>query len=47
MIESPSYYGHLTGRENLEIIRTLKGVPEKEIDEVQEMIDRYRGGEEP
>ena len=28
LIESPSYYGHLTGRENLEIVRTLKKVPE-------------------
>ena len=33
LIESPSYYGHLTGRENLEIVRTLKGAPEKEIDQ--------------
>ena len=31
LIESPSYYGHLTGRENLEIVRTLKKVPEQEI----------------
>ena len=38
LIESPSYYGHLTGRENLEIIRTLKGVPEKEIDEVLQIV---------
>lgn len=25
LIESPSYYGHLTGRENLEIVRVLRG----------------------
>ena len=31
LIESPSYYGHLTGRENLEIVKTLKKVPEQEI----------------
>jgi ABC-type uncharacterized transport system ATPase subunit len=31
LIESPSYYGHLSGRENLEIIQMLKGVPKEEI----------------
>lgn len=30
LIESPSYYGHLSGYENLQIISILKGVPEKE-----------------
>lgn len=34
LIEAPSYYGHLTGRENLKIIKTLRDVPEKNIDEV-------------
>ncbi len=34
LIESPSYYGHLTGRENLQIISMLKDVPQSEIDEV-------------
>ena len=34
LIESPSYYGHLTGRENLEIVKTLKGVSKEEIDQV-------------
>lgn len=34
LIESPSYYGHLSGRENLEIIATLKNVPPAEIDQV-------------
>lgn len=29
LIESPSYYAHLTGRENLKIVCLLKGVPEK------------------
>lgn len=27
LIEAPSFYGHLTGRENLEIVRRIKGVP--------------------
>ncbi len=34
LIESPAHYGHLTGRENLEIICTLKGVPKTEIEPV-------------
>lgn len=34
LIEAPSYYGHLSGRENLEIVQTLKHVPPEEIDEV-------------
>lgn len=33
LIESPSYYGHLTARENLEIVRRLRGLPTEEIDE--------------
>lgn len=38
LIESPSYYGHLTGRENLQIIAMLKNVPEKEIDRVLSIV---------
>lgn len=38
LIESPSYYGHLSGRENLEIVQTLKNVPKKEIDEVLSLV---------
>ncbi|MBT9775042.1 ATP-binding cassette domain-containing protein [Clostridium sp. MCC353] len=38
LIETPSYYGHLTGRENLEIIAELKQVPAQEIDEVLETV---------
>ena len=38
LIESTSYYGHLNGRENLEIIQTLKGVPREEIDEVLQIV---------
>ena len=33
LIESPSFYGHLTARENLEIVRRLRGLPAEEIDE--------------
>jgi ABC-2 type transport system ATP-binding protein len=38
LIESPSYYGHLTGRENLRIIQTLRNVPENNIDEVLRIV---------
>lgn len=38
LIESPSYYAHLTGRENLKIISTLKGVEEEEIDRVLKIV---------
>lgn len=34
LIESPAHYAHLSGRENLRIICTLKGIPETEIDSV-------------
>lgn len=38
LIESPSYYGHLTGEENLRIIQTLRGLPEKNIREVLQIV---------
>ncbi len=38
LIESPSYYGHLTGRENLKIIQTLRNVPEKNINKVLQIV---------
>lgn len=38
LIESPSYYGHLTGEENLRIVQTLRDVPEKDIREVLEIV---------
>lgn len=38
LIESPSYYGHLTGMENLRIISTLKGVPDKDIGRVLQIV---------
>ena len=34
LIESPSYYGHLTGAENLHIVQTLRGAPERDIGEM-------------
>lgn len=38
LIESPSYYGHLTGEENLRIVQTLRGIPEKNIREVLQIV---------
>ena len=38
LIESPSYYGHLTGEENLKVVQTLRGVPEKDVYEVLEIV---------
>ena len=38
LIESPSYYGHLTGEENLRIVQTLRGVPAQNIREVLQIV---------
>ena len=38
LIENPSYYGHLTGAENLRIVQTLRGAPEKDIQEVLQIV---------
>lgn len=37
-MESPSYYPHLTGEENLEAIRKILNVPKSNIDDVLEMV---------
>ncbi len=38
LIENPSYYGHLTGFENMELVARLKGCKRKEIDEVLQLV---------
>lgn len=38
LIESPSYYGHLTGAENLRIVQTLRGAPEADIARVLHIV---------
>lgn len=38
LIESPAYYGHLTGRENLALIASLKQVPPEQIDDVLRIV---------
>lgn len=38
LIESPSYYGHLTGEENLRIVQTLRSLPARDIGEVLHLV---------
>ncbi len=37
-IESPSFYANLTGRENLDIIRRILGLPESGVDDALELV---------
>jgi ABC-2 type transport system ATP-binding protein len=39
LVESPSLYLHLTGRENLEVHRRMLGVPKRAIDEALDTVD--------
>ena len=45
LIESPSYYGHLTAEENLEICLTILEVPKENIDKVLKIVrlDKQKG----
>lgn len=38
LIEAPSYYGHLTGRENMEVVRRLLDLPQKNIDNAVHIV---------
>lgn len=38
LIETPSLYLHLTGRENLKVITTLRGLPDKNIDNALQTV---------
>jgi ABC-2 type transport system ATP-binding protein len=42
MVEAPSLYDHLTGRENLEITRLMRGVARSEVDRVAGLVDLAR-----
>lgn len=44
LIETPSLYLHLSGRDNLKVITTLRGLPEKRIDEVLEIVGLQNDG---
>ncbi|MEW6126287.1 MAG: ATP-binding cassette domain-containing protein [Acidobacteriota bacterium] len=39
LVETPSLYSHLTGRENLEVTRRLRGVSRKQIDRVLAIVN--------
>jgi lantibiotic transport system ATP-binding protein len=39
LVESPSLYDHLTGRENLEITRLMRNSPRSEVDRVLKLVD--------
>lgn len=38
LIESPSYYGHLTGAENLRVVQLMRNLPASTIDEVLRIV---------
>lgn len=38
LIESPSYYGHLTGLENMRVMQRLRNVPDRNVDEALRIV---------
>ncbi|SDE43691.1 ABC-2 type transport system ATP-binding protein [Paenibacillus sp. UNCCL117] len=38
LIESPSYYGHLTGLENMRVMQRLRNVPDQHVDEALRIV---------
>jgi lantibiotic transport system ATP-binding protein len=47
LIESPSLYGHLTAKENLEIYRAVYGTTKERITEVLDIVGLEDGGKKP
>ena len=47
LVEYPSYYGHLTGYDNLEAIRCILDVPKTRIDEVLETVRLTKEAKRP
>ncbi len=47
MVETPSLYDHLTGRENLEITRLMRNAPQSELDRVLGLVDLARDAHRP
>jgi len=47
LVESPSLYDHLTGWENLEITRLMRGAPASDIDRVLKLVDLARDARRP
>ena len=44
-IESPSFYAHLTGRENLDIIRRILGLPKSAVEDALELVSLSEFGD--
>ncbi|MFS0723800.1 ABC transporter ATP-binding protein [Paenibacillus sp. 1P07SE] len=47
LVEYPSYYGHLSGYENLEAVRLLLGTPKSRIDEVLAIVRLTKDAKRP
>ena len=47
LIENPSCYPHLTARENLEVVRSLRGLPKESIDEALAVVRLDHTGDKP
>lgn len=45
LIESPSFYANLTGRENLDIIRRILGLPKSSVDDALELVGLHEFGD--
>ncbi|GED15411.1 ABC transporter ATP-binding protein [Aneurinibacillus migulanus] len=47
LVESPSYYGHLSGRQNLKVLARLLQLPDKRIDEVLDLVRLTKNAQRP
>lgn len=47
LVESPSLYDHLTGRENLEITRLMRDLPQSEVDRVLKQVELVQDAKRP
>lgn len=47
LVESPALYDHLTGRENLEITRLMRGLPRPEVDRVLKVVELVQDAQRP
>jgi ABC-type multidrug transport system ATPase subunit len=47
LVETPSLYDHLTGRENLEITQLMRGVPLPDVDRVLKLVDLAQDARRP
>ncbi|MMZ55285.1 Daunorubicin/doxorubicin resistance ATP-binding protein DrrA [compost metagenome] len=47
LVESSSYYGHLSGRQNLKVLARLLQLPDKRIDEVLDLVRLTKNAQRP